>query len=84
MPVISRFFGIAMRMYRRDPAPRHFHACSGEYEIVGALEDLVLIEGRIPPRVQRLVTARVLVSREALRADWMLARAGRPPPPIPP
>ena len=33
VPVISRFFGIAIRMYFRDHAPPHFHARYAEHEV---------------------------------------------------
>jgi hypothetical protein len=33
MPVISRFFGIAVIMHWRDHSPPHFHAKYGEEEV---------------------------------------------------
>ena len=34
MPIISRFFGIAIFMFWKDHAPPHFHAKYGDEEIV--------------------------------------------------
>lgn len=31
MPVISRFYGIVIKMYFNDHTPPHFHALYGEY-----------------------------------------------------
>ncbi len=44
MPVISRFFGIAIRMYYLDHAPPHFHAHYGEHELVVSIRNLEIIE----------------------------------------
>ena len=84
MPVICRFFGIAIRMYYRDHHPPHFHARYGEHEIVVSIEDLEILEGRLPPRARRMVIEWAFLHREALRADWALAQAGRPLQSIPP
>lgn len=84
MPVISRFFGIAIRMYFGDHAPPHFHARYAEHEAVISIEGLSVIEGRLPPRAQRLVTEWALLNRQALRDDWKRAQAGQPLQPIAP
>jgi hypothetical protein len=55
MPVIARFYGIAIRMYSREHGVPHFHAIYGESNAVFAIETLDLIEGRLPNRAHRLV-----------------------------
>ena len=84
MPVIRRFFGIAIRMYYRDHAPPHFHAVYGGHEAVISIPDVVVMEGRLPPRVLGMVIEWALQHRRALLDDWALARAGLPLIPIPP
>ncbi len=84
MPVISRFFGIAIRMYFGDHAPPHFHARYAEHEAVISIESLAVIEGRLPPRARRMVVEWAALHRQALRHDWKLARAGLPLQPIAP
>jgi hypothetical protein len=37
VPVISRFYGIIIRMFFRDHAPAHFHAEYGEHELIVGL-----------------------------------------------
>ncbi len=39
MPVISRFFGIAVYMYWRDHAPAHFHARYQDDEVTVEIGD---------------------------------------------
>jgi hypothetical protein len=84
VPVISRFFGIAIRMYYRDHAPAHFHARYGEHEVLLSIKDLAVIRGGLPPRAQRMVVEWAFLHRDALHQDWTLARAGQPLQPIPP
>jgi len=84
VPVISRFFGIAIRMYYRDHEPPHFHARYGEHEVIVSIEELEILEGTLPPRARRLVIEWAFLHRDALRRDWALARAGAPLRPIPP
>lgn len=55
MPEISRFFGIVVKMYFDDHPPPHFHAEYGEHEALIDLHALVVIGGRLPPRVLGLV-----------------------------
>ena len=55
MPVIARFYGIAIRMYFREHGVPHFHAVYGEYSAVFEIETLEMIEGELPQRAQGLV-----------------------------
>jgi hypothetical protein len=55
MPVIARFYGIAVKMYFREHGVPHFHAVYAEYNGVFEIESLEMIEGDLPARAQRLV-----------------------------
>ena len=55
MPVIARFYGIAIRMYSREHGVPHFHAIYGDLSGVFELATLGMIEGELPARAQRLV-----------------------------
>lgn len=55
MPVITRFYGIVIKMYFNDHLPPHLHAIYGEYNGVFALNTLELIEGDLPKRAVKLV-----------------------------
>jgi Domain of unknown function (DUF4160) len=75
MPEISRFFGIVIRMFYDDHSPPHFHATYGSSGVVISLPDLLVLEGRLPPRALGLVTEWATLHREDLLADWTLARS---------
>jgi hypothetical protein len=55
MPVITRFYGILIKMYFKEHGRPHFHAIYGEYNAVVDAETLEIIEGDLPHRAQRLV-----------------------------
>lgn len=55
MPVISHFYGIAIKMYFNDHLPPHFHAIYGEYNGIFSTETLELLEGDLPERSIRLI-----------------------------
>ncbi len=74
MPEISRFFGIVITMYYHDHEPPHFHAPSGGQKAVYAIDSLEVLFGVLPPRAHGLVLEWADASRQALRADWDLAR----------
>ena len=54
MPVITRFYGIVIKMYFKEHGVPHFHAIYAEYNGVFDLETLELIEGDLPKRAQKL------------------------------
>ena len=55
MPVISRFYGIVIKMYPNDHTPPHFHAIYGEYVGVIDIETLDMLEGDLSHRTLKLV-----------------------------
>lgn len=55
MPVISRFYGILIKMYFREHGVPHFHAIYAEYNGVYDLQTLEMIEGDLPNRAHRLI-----------------------------
>ena len=83
MPVISRFFGIAIAILYRDHDPPHFHASYGEHRISVRIEDGQVL-GDFPRRAQALVLEWLELHRAELLENWKLAREGRPLRPIPP
>jgi hypothetical protein len=78
MPELSRFFGIVIVMFYNDHAPPHFHARYGSYRAIIAVEDLSVLEGRLPPRALGLVTEWATLHRGELRQSWLLAQAHAP------
>jgi hypothetical protein len=72
VPVVARFYGIAIKMYfsQSEHGVPHFHAIYGERAGVFGIEPLRLIEGDLPPRAQRLVTEWAERYRSDLLEMW--------------
>jgi hypothetical protein len=84
LPTISAFFGILIRMYFNDHPPPHFHAQYGEYEVVVAIESLMVLEGSFPRRALGLVIEWAELHKVELLADWELCRDKKQPQKIAP
>ena len=84
MPVISRFFGIVITIYYLEHGVPHFHAKYAGETGVFSIEDLRLMEGRLPRRVISLVLEWAFEHRGELIENWQLAQAHRPLLPIRP
>jgi hypothetical protein len=79
MPIISRFYGIIIKMYYNDHLPAHFHAIYGEYELIIGISPIKIIEGKAPNRVKSLVLEWSALHQEELIKNWELCRSGKPP-----
>ena len=84
MPIISRFYGLIIRMYYNDHAPPHFHAEYGEDEAVFAISPVELLAGYLPGRARALVEEWATLHVSELMDDWNRCRTGRLPQAIPP
>jgi len=78
VPTISRFFGIIIAMYHNDHAPPHFHVLYGDREAEVDIESLVVLNGKLPPRVLGLALEWASRHQGELRINWILARAQQP------
>jgi hypothetical protein len=79
MPEVSRFFGVVIRMNFRDHAPPHFHARYGQHVASIGIAPLVVLRGRLPPRVLGLVLEWAALHSSELLENWRLATSGRKP-----
>ena len=70
MPEISRFFGIIVFMYFDEHNPPHFHVRYGEDRAVISINDLKLMEGKIPKRALALVLEWANEHRDELLKNW--------------
>ena len=75
MPEISRFFGIAIKMFFDDHNPPLFHAEYGDHLALMDIRSLAVFSGRLPPRVTGLVIEWATLHQRELLADWDRARA---------
>jgi len=84
LPELSRFCGVVIAVYYNDHAPPHFHARYGGERATVAIHDLVVTEGRLPPRVLGLVIEWAAQHRDELLVDWSRAVRELPLVPIAP
>ncbi|MGA2799638.1 MAG: DUF4160 domain-containing protein [Thermoguttaceae bacterium] len=70
MPTISKFYGIAIRMYFDDHPRPHFHAYSGGEDASISIDTLEILEGRLPKRSLALVLEWASDHRAELRENW--------------
>ena len=72
MPVISRFYGLVIKMYfqQSEHNPPHIHAVYGEY--IGAIDiqTLEMLEGDLPPKALLLVKEWTAQHRDTLLEIW--------------
>ena len=66
MPEISRFFGIAIKMYFKDRNPTHFHVNYEKYEASINIDNLSIIDGFLPPRIYGFVVEWASIHKEEL------------------
>ena len=70
MPVISRFYGIIIKMFFFDHNPPHFHAIYGEYNALININTLEIIEGDLPKKAQSLVLEWAKMYQKDLKEIW--------------
>ena len=77
MPIISKFFGIVIRMFYDEYNPPHLHA---EYEKEKAVFDLQgnIIKGHLYSKTGRkLIREWIDLHVTELEVDWKLSKAGK-------
>ena len=72
MPVISRFYGLVIKMYfqQAEHNPPHFHVVYGEHVGVINIKTLDMIEGDLPPKALALVKEWAEQHRDELMKIW--------------
>ena len=78
MPVISRFFGITIRMYFDDHEPPHFHALYAGQEGQVGIDPIVVIAGKLPNRAISMVLEWAALHQRELMGIWNRLRNGEP------
>ncbi len=74
MPEVCRFYGIVISIYYNDHGPPHFHARYGSDQAMIAMDNLTVLQGRLPPRAHGLVIEWAARRNPELRAAWATAR----------
>jgi hypothetical protein len=75
------FYGILIRMFlgRKEHNPPHFHAYYQEFKAVFNIATGELIDGELPAKQLKLVSAWAALHHDELVADWELAQNGELP-----
>ncbi len=72
MPVISRFYGIIIRMYffQSEHNPPHIHAIYNDD--VAAIDFMTgkVLEGHLPPKAMNMVQEWIAIHRDELKTIW--------------
>ena len=78
MPIVSRFFGIAIAFYWEDHLPPHFHANYGGDEAMIDIRTGTVIRGSLPRRALSMVDEWRTAHVDELLNDWERARQRQP------
>lgn len=72
MPVLSRFYGIIIRMYflQKEHNPPHIHAIYGDDVAAIVIADGTVLEGSLPNKAMELVQKWISINRDELLAIW--------------
>jgi len=84
MPVLSKFYGIVIRMAFIRAFTAHFHAIYGQWELIVGIAPLRIIQGDAPGRVRDMVLEWAAEHQRELIDDWNRCSVAIPPLPIRP
>ena len=72
MPVISRFYGIIIRMYfnQAEHNPPHIHAIYGDDTAEITIQDGKILEGHLPPKALSMVREWIDLHKTDLMTIW--------------
>lgn len=72
MPVLSRFYGIIIRMYfqQHEHNPPHIHAIYGEHVAAVDIQTGTVIEGELPKKALEMVREWSGIHRDELLHIW--------------
>lgn len=84
MPVISKFYGIVIRMLMSRSLDARIHAIYGDHEIIVEIWPLRIVGGNAPERVRHMVLEWAAQNQLALMQNWNRASDGLVPQPVRP
>ena len=76
LPVISKFYGITIRMFFHPSLCARFHAFYGQWELIIGLSPLKLLDGTAPIRVSEMVLEWAIEHHQELLANWERCKMG--------
>ena len=74
MPVLSRFYGIIIRMYflQKEHNPPHIHAIYGDDMAAITIADGKVLEGDLPSKALEMVRKWISLYRKELIVIWLI------------
>ena len=84
MPVLSKFYGIVIRILRAGCFEPRFHAIYNNSELIVSIWPLAIVQGDAPRRVREMVLEWAAQHQQELLGAWNRCRFGQPPQPIAP
>ena len=72
MPVLSRFYGIIIRMYfqQSEHNPPHIHAIYGEHVAAVDIQNGNVLEGYLPTKALEMVREGISIHKDDLAKIW--------------
>lgn len=72
MPVISRFYGMIVKMFflASEHNPPHIHVVYGEYVGIIDIRNSEMLQGDLPPKALKIVQEWTTINREELLNMW--------------
>lgn len=72
MPIISKFYGIEIKMYfiQNEHNPPHIHAFYGEYVSIININTLEEIEGNLPSKALKIVREWIEINKSEILEIW--------------
>lgn len=72
MPIISKFYGITIKMYfmQNEHNPPHIHAFYGEYVSVIDVNTLEEIKGNLPLKALKIVREWIEINKNEILEIW--------------
>jgi len=84
MPVLAKFYGIVIRMFRVRGMPARFHAIYQDSELVVEINPLRIVQGSAPARVADLVLEWARAHQTELLCAWQAVGLAQRPQTIAP
>ena len=84
MPVLSKFYGIIIRMFFTNSFVPHFHALYRDQELLVSIDELRIIQGDAPSRVREMVLEWAAAHQAELQVAWNRCQEALAPLPIQP
>ncbi|MDD2870480.1 MAG: DUF4160 domain-containing protein [Candidatus Gracilibacteria bacterium] len=69
-PKLSEFFGVSIYVYWNDHNPPHFHVIYKDFNCYISINELKILEGNLPPKIEKLVISWAELYNEELLEAW--------------